>query len=313
MGKNESSVVENVMQRRSHNSIKTWDRIFLITMLALPITIFLCGWIFVNFNSLLLAFQVPSGAWSLDSFDSVLKNIFSSNKQELFYITLALKNTGLWFLKDILMLPFQLLIAYFLYKKIRGYKFFQVMFYLPAIISSVAMANLFSKLVSPIGPLGELCDWMNIELPILLGDPDYVMPTMLFYSCWLGWGGNMLLLGGALARIPTEVLESARLDGAGPFLEFTRFIIPLVWSTMSTIIILSMTVIFASSGPVLLFFPEGQNKTATMGFWIYYKVKQGGPSAYNEVAAAGVLLTLIAVPVVMFVRWLLEKVPAVEY
>ena len=310
---NENSMVKMGKQRRSHNSVKMWDRIFLVTMLAVPIAIFLCGWIFVNFNSVRMAFQSTSGEWSMESFQTVFENIFSTNKQELFSITLALKNTGLWFLKDVLMLPFQLLIAYFIYKKIRGYQFFQVMFYLPAIISGVAMANLFTKLVSPIGPLGELCEWLHIELPILLGDPDYVMPTMLFYSFWLGWGGNMLLLGGALARIPTEILESARLDGAGAFLEFTQFIIPLVWSTMSTILILSMTVIFASSGPVLLFFPEGQNKTATMGFWIYYKVKQGGPSAYNEVAATGVLLTMIAVPVVMFVRWLLEKVPTVDY
>ena len=125
---NESSIAKAGGQRRSHNSVKMWDRIFLVTMLAVPITIFLCGWIFVNFNSVLMAFQSTSGEWSMESFEAVIKNITSTNKQELFSITLALKNTGLWFLKDVLMLPFQLLIAYFLYKKIKGYQFFQVMF-----------------------------------------------------------------------------------------------------------------------------------------------------------------------------------------
>ena len=122
----------------------------------------------------------------------------------------------------------------------------------------------------------------------------------------------MLLFSGALARIPTEMLESARLDGVGPFREFVNFIIPMVWSTLSTLLILNMTSIFGMTGPVMLF-TQGNWGTMTLGYWIYHKVLYGGPADYNEVAATGLLFTLITVPVIMFFRWLIERVPIVEY
>ncbi len=298
---------------KKKKGLKTLDRVFVVVMLAIPIIIFLNGWIFVNFNSVLMAFQLPSGEWGMGSFEKVFINLTTQPLDKSFSILSCLKNTGLWFLKDTLMLPFQLLIAYFLYKRITGYKVFQVIFYLPAIIPGVAVASMFSQLIMPSGPFGLLLQSFGVtSVPDFLGDPNYAMGTLMVYSLWMGWGGNMLLLGGALARIPVEVLESARLDGANTFQEFTMFIFPLVWSTLSTLFILSMTTVFSNSGPVHLF-TEGRNETATMGYWIFYKLKNGGAADYNEVAAAGVLLTLIAVPVIMTIRWLIEKVEVVDY
>lgn len=122
----------------------------------------------------------------------------------------------------------------------------------------------------------------------------------------------MLLLSGALARIPVEVLESARLDGIGTGRELVSMIVPLVWPTMSTILILNMTGLFGASGPILLF-TKGQWGTSTIGYWIFDKVAFVGISAYNEVAAAGLIFTAIGVPIIMFFKWLLERIPAVEY
>ena len=118
------------MQREKKKGLKTLDRIFVVSMLAIPIIIFLNGWIFVNFNSVLMAFQIPTGEWSFASFEKVFNNLSSQPLDKSFQIMSALKNTGLWFLKDTLMLPFQLLIAYFLYKRIAGYQAFQIIFYL---------------------------------------------------------------------------------------------------------------------------------------------------------------------------------------
>ena len=123
----------------------------------------------------------------------------------------------------------------------------------------------------------------------------------------------MLLFGGALARIPMELIESARLDGINTPKEFIYIIFPLVWGTMSTILILVMTQIFAMNGAILLFDPSGTFKTSTIGFWIFNKVRLGGAAAYNEVAAAGLLFTVVGVPVIMFLKWLVEKIPTAEY
>lgn len=122
----------------------------------------------------------------------------------------------------------------------------------------------------------------------------------------------MLLFGGALAKIPVELIESARLDGIGTFREFIYLIVPLVWGTVSTIIILIMTQMFSLQGAVLLLGKGGASQTQTIGYWIFYKV-QLGASYYNEVSAAGFIFTLVGVPIIMFIKWLIERIPVVDY
>ena len=46
---------------------------------------------------------------------------------------------------------------------------------------------------------------------------------------------------------------------------------------------------------------------------MFEKVWKNGAAAYNEVSATGLILTLIGAPVILFIRWLIEKVPKVEY
>lgn len=223
--------------------------------------------------------------------------------------SVALKNTIIYFVKDVLMLPLQLLVAYFLFRKIKCYRVYMVIFYLPTIVSGVAMASLFERLIEPSGPIDKI---LPINMPHLLIMPETATLTILLYTVWLGWGGQMLLFGGALAKIPIEIIESARLDGVGTFKELVYIICPLVWGTASTIIILIMTQMFALNGAILLLGKGGASATQTIGYWIFYKV-QLGFSYYNEVAAAGFIFTIIGVPIIMFIKWLIERIPVVDY
>ena len=75
-------------------------------------------------------------------------------------------------------------------------------------VSGVVVVTAFKAFVSP-----DMLRSLGFEALELLNRSDTATPTILVYSIWLGWAGNMLLLGGAMARIPVEVLESARLDG----------------------------------------------------------------------------------------------------
>lgn len=290
-----------------------WEIIFIISMLIVPMIVFFNQWVFINLNSVLMAFQLPSGAWSMKSMEAVFRNFRGDVADPNFSITLAFKNSMIWFGISVVLMPFQLLISYFIYKRIKGYKFFQVVFYLPSIISGVVLASVYSNLIEPTGPVGILLGKLGVDpVPLFLADSDYVMGALIVYRFWLAWGGNMLLYGGAMARIPLEILESSRLDGAGSFREFINFIIPLVWPTMSTLLILNMTGIFAT-GDVVMLFTQGDYKTMTLGYWIYHKSLYGGAAEYNEIAATGLIFTLVTVPVIMFFRWLIERIPVVEY
>ena len=284
--------------------------LFILSILAVPVVHWLVFWLYVNLNSILLAFKLPSGSWSIETLKQVVNELFEPNSD----LGIALKNTMAYFIKDVIMLFWQLIIAYLFYKKITWHRFFRIVFYLPAIISAVTMVTMFRAIIGSEGVVAKIFEQLNLEFPKLLRDSRYATKTIMFFTIWIGWGGEMLVLGGAFERIPAEVLESAKLDGVVPVRELTQLIVPMIWPTISTLLILYATGLFNASGPIFLFGTKGSYETWTLSYWIFHKVLYGGSGQYNTVSAMGLIFTCIGVPIVMFVRWLFERViPAVEY
>ena len=123
-----------------------------------------------------------------------------------------------------------------------------------------------------------------------------------------------------MSRIPPEIMEAAKIDGIGPVRELFSFIFPLIWPTLSTMLIFQLTAIFTASGPILLFQPNGDYDTSTISFWIFKQVYGGGlPTAslssgqINLISCTGLWFTLLGVPIILGARKLLEKIPATEY
>ena len=295
---------------------KRGQLIFLICMLALPVAQWLIFWLYVNIQSIALAFQDPHGAFTWGNFTLFWEELHATTGKT---IGVAVLNTLIYFAVGILIqLPGALLISYFLYKKIWFNKAFRVIFYLPAIISGVVMVAAYRSLVDPGGPLEALVELCGGHLPPegLLANSNTATLMIVLFVIWTGFGGNMLLFGGAMARVPIDVLEAARLEGCGPFRELVQIILPLIWPTICTVLIFTFTGIVNSSGPILLF-TNGDYETTTINFWIFLKVYgQQGSGAGGEfgiVSATGLCFTLITVPIILIVRWALEKVPASEY
>ena len=106
------------------------------------------------------------------------------------------------------------------------------------------------------------------------------------------------------------MLESAQLDGVGWVREITSIYMPLIWPTFSMMLIQMLPSIFESSGAVL-FFTQGDYGTQTLSYWMFEQVK--ARSNLNYSAAVGLFFSIITLPSLFFSRWLLEKVPDVEY
>lgn len=302
------------------NKQKTdWSAVFFIVVfLSVHVFWFVFYWAKVNINSFLMAFKNNFDEWDTYNLVYMFNSLFLGVAGGL---DVAMKNTALYAIRDSLFIFFHLVIAYFFYKKIRGFKAFQILLYLPGIMSEIAMWMAFKMFIHTEGPIGQLMLAMGLqgtngEALMLLGE-EYAFGTIMFYTLWFGWGGNMLLLGGALARIPVEILESARLDGVGSGRECFGIVLPLVWPTMSTLFILKLTTIFTAGGPILVA-ADRNNQRAIMNlaYWIFNEVGGvGGANAAGQykVSAAGFILTCIGVPLVMGLKWLVERVPVVEY
>ena len=295
---------------------KRGQLIFLFCMLALPVLQWLIFWLYVNIQSIALAFQDPHGSFTWSNFTMFWEELHATTGKT---IGVAVVNTLIYFAVGILIqLPGALLISYFLYKKIWFNKAFRVIFYLPAIISGVVMVAAYRSLVDPGGPLEALVELCGGHLPPegLLANSNTATLMIVLFVIWTGFGGNMLLFGGAMARVPIDVLEAARLEGCGPFRELVQIILPLIWPTICTMLIFTFTGIVNSSGPILLF-TNGDYETTTINFWIFLKVYgQQGSGAGGEfgiVSATGLCFTLVTVPIILIVRWALERVPTSEY
>ncbi|HEY8389562.1 MAG TPA: sugar ABC transporter permease [Clostridia bacterium] len=304
-------------EKKKKATFQKGQTIFLVTLLAIPVLHWLIFWLYININSIILAFQNERGEWSLINFVQLWDQLTSPYGET---VGLALKNTLLYFLNNLFIIfPLSIMIAFFIFKHIKGYKIFRIIFFLPAIISGIAMTTVYTYLLIPNGPLDVILSKIGLSIPAqgFFNNSATATPAILVYTIWTGFSSNIILIGGAMSRIPTEVLESAKMEGCGPFREIVSIVLPLTWSTLQTMIVFTMTSIFMASGPILLFMPDGGYETTTISFWIFKQVygsgTYGGTGQYGLVSCAGFCFTLIGVPIILFVRKLFEKVPAVEY
>ena len=229
-------------------------------------------------------------------------------------LLIAIRNTFIYFGAGLVLFVWSIFLSYFFYKKIAAYKVFRFILYMPAIISPVVFVSLFQNITNPNGAIETIIQMFNpdFKMPSLLFRSETATWTMVVYVIWMGWTKNMLYLGGSLARIPVEVLESARLDGVGPWTELTKILVPLLLPTLSTLLLLDVVGILSSSGPILLF-TKGAYETTTISYWMFTLVYATGENAYAKASAAGICLTIIMFPVVYTMRWLIGKIDSVEY
>ena len=224
----------------------------------------------------------------------------------------ALKNTIIFFVSNTLvMLPLCYFVSYFLYKKIFGFRVFRVVFFIPSILSAVVLVTVFKEMIKTDGPLSKMLLIFGYKMPSLLTSPLTAKWVIVAYTMWTGFGVNVILYQGAMSRIPDSVIEAGELDGVTSFGELFRIITPMMWPTLSTTIILSLTGIFTASGPILLF-TEGKYDTFTISYWIYSQVTFS--KSYEYPSATGLFFTAIGLPIVLTVRYFINKVyDDVEY
>lgn len=304
------------------------DIVFICSMLAIPIIMFCVFFVYLNIKNIVMAFTPTTDLMNYgqikwyENFVWAWHRIFDPAMNSNGQLTSGIVNSIILFVKDVVVIPFNVVIAYFLYKKVAGYRVFQIIFYLPGIVSGLVMVNAYLTILEMIARIfksaGDIATYEAI-VGAFTHPNNLAFPLMIVYTLWLSWGGNMLLLGGAMARIPVEVIESGRLDGITTGKEIWTMVFPLVWSTISTLLILHLTALITNQGPILTFDPTATTQTWTIGYWIFYHLGGaasvgGGASIQRDaVSALGLIFTAIGVPVVLFLKWLIEKIPVVEY
>ena len=286
------------------------ETFFIVSMLIIPIAAFLFFYVYINFNSILMAFQIPlydgmgGFKWGFDNFVKIY-NKFVTSQEDL---GLYLRNTVIFFVTDTFVsLPLSLIICYFIYKKIAGFQAFRTIIYLPVIMTTAIFATLFKGMIEVGGPYQMICGWLGNDNPhTFVRNEDYALQTVVTFVLYTGLGGRFVLFGGAMNSIEPSIIDAGEIDGASPFRELVSIIVPCIWPTLSTLILMCSTGIFTASGPSLLF-DKGEYGSNTISYWIYQITSgSGGAGEYVELAAAvGVMFTVMGFPIVAVVKKLI--------
>ena len=283
--------------------------VFIITMMAIPVISFLFFYIYINLNSILMAFQEPlfdghnGYRWGFGNFEKFFQKFTAPGVAD--NLSVCLLNTIIYFCQEMfVMLPLSLIICYFTYKKIAGYQTFRTIIYLPVIITAPIMVALYRGMIDPGGVLHMIGNKVGLSLPdSFVNNTDHSLKTVLFYMLYTGIGGRFVLLGGAMNTIDPSIIDAGKIDGASPYRELVSIIIPCIWPTLATLILMGSTAIFTASGPLLLF-DQGRFGSKSISYYIYAITESGGDSSASvELASAvGVTFTVLALPIVMLVK-----------
>ncbi|MDE5722355.1 MAG: sugar ABC transporter permease [Clostridia bacterium] len=292
-------------RRRLFSKRKLHTNIFIICMLAYPVFQFVVMWAFVNVDSILMTFQKYDTleGWrfvGLDNYANWFEKFKVDSAYKIMFVNSALHSVVGMFI----IFPLCLVISYFLCRKIPCSGFFRVVFYLPSIIPLVVLVLGFTNMIKVDGLLGKLYEGFNKDAPALLVPPK-VRWTVYAFTIWAGIGGNLLLLSGTIKRVPTEVLESARLDGVGTFGELFRIVVPMIWPTLVTLFIMSMMGIFSVVFQPLFLTDKLMDDTMTIGLWIFNKASDN--SGNVQAATLGIMSTIVVAPIILLTRWGLDK------
>lgn len=280
------------------------NMIFYILMMAYPVIQFCIFWIGVNGNSILLSFKEytsDSGFQWVGTQNFV--NAYNQMSSSGLFLS-AIKNSFVAFgITTVITVPLSLLFSYFIYKKMPLSGFFKVILFMPSIISSIIMVILFSYFVER-----GLADIIGIRL---LENIDTRFWTIIFYNIWIGFGINILLYTSSMGSISEEVIEAAKIDGAKPIHEFIYIVIPHIYPTIVTFLVISVAGIFTNQFHLYSFYGSGaeSNDLITVGYYLFSQTQKNSTNyyAFPELASYGVLLTIVAVPMTLLVKWALEK------
>ena len=151
-----------------------------------------------------------------------------------------------------------------------------------------------NNILTGLGIVPENIEWLT--------DQGIAMIPVIITNIWIGIPFNMILISTGLTSIPGELYESASIDGAGRFQQFTRITLPLMRSTIESILVLGfiytfkvydLVYVMTSGGPV--------NSTQLMSTYSY-KLSFDNFLYSKGSAVANALLVILLLVGVVYVR-----------
>lgn len=296
---------------------------FSLCAVILPLIQFCVFYIYANSNMFVLAFQkyqAKQGSLGYDvsfvfldnfrmAWNFIVENTFMIRNSLIKYVFCTLLSMGL-----------SLIFSFYLYKKFFAHKFFKVILFMPQVISGMVFALIFKYIVTDVYTSIVTIITGSVDVVGLFDNVDTRFPTVIFFNVWTSFGVNIMLFTSAMNGINESVEESASLDGANIYKEFIHITLPLIFPTITSLLVLGLVGIFTDQMNLYTLFGRNGEEMSTFGYYLYLQSVDSdlistkvGLLNYSELSALGIILTIIILPITMTVKKLLEKFgPSVE-
>jgi ABC-type sugar transport system permease subunit len=215
-------------------------------------------------------------AWNLNP-DAPIRFVGAANFEDVIDSDLfiaAMRNTALTILvavplKVLLPIPF----AVFIWSMGRRGEIYRTIFFLPTLISFVAVSVAWLWILSPLGGyLDLLLSGVGIRFPPLLTRASTALGAIIAISTWKVFGFHVLLYLAGLTRISHRLIDAMRIDGANDGVILRRLIWPMLGPT--TLLVLVSTIIFTMQQvftPIDILTKGGPSNATTNLFYMTYQ------------------------------------------
>lgn len=171
----------------------------------------------------------------------------------------------------------------------KGSRLYEVMYSLPMAVASAPAASIFIFLMRKDGGLlnqilGTDISWLH--------DPKWALIAVAFVTIWLSIGSSYIFLLVGFRNVPEDLLESARLDGAGPLRRAVNVLIPVASPQIFFVVFLNISNSFKAFAQIKLLTEGGPNNaTNTLIYSMYQNAMLNG--RYETACVQAVMLFLI--------------------
>lgn len=217
---------------------------------------------------------------------------------------LALKNTCvIVFIGVPITVALALGIAVLINSLMKAKGFFQNIYFLPYVTSTIAVGLVFRWLFhSSYGYINYFLGFFGMEPKAWLTDPNLVTISVTIFTIWSGLAYKIILFLAGLQKIDKQYYQAARADGTSRRRIFFRITLPMMSPTLWMVVMISIIHAFKTYTEIFAMF-EGSNagpgNTAiTLVYYIYNMFYVKGQVHYASAAALiflGLLLTLTAI------------------
>jgi ABC-type sugar transport system permease subunit len=193
-----------------------------------------------------------------------------------------------------------LAIAWALQQPIRAKRAFSFIVLAPVVIAASVAGLIWKWIYNPSqGLLNPILNDLGLERLAVpwLGSPRWALIAIIVASIWHGVGTWVLLISAGMDRIPPDLPDAAKIDGATDWQVYRHITIPLLWEVLRILIALwiiqalqAFTFIYVMTGPVAVGGPLGS--TDVMVTYVYRVAFNDFKWAYGSALATAMLAAI---------------------